>query len=140
MNILPKDFIAPFGDGSGRAIQLNFSGALGPHAAAVRGSYSVPKGSIALLSSSDLNLIGISSPTAVVGAHLHFLYSRDGENALELNHLELDSISANRPILSSLRHALILRFGDSLSIVTEDGNTGGIAQYNANTSIVEFPV
>ena len=111
---------------------------IGPHAATIRWTYTVPAGSRAFVDVISENIIR-DGVAGVVGVQsLYLLYTPSGGGTIIIYPIHLYNNALYSEVWSHVTGFGALLAGDAISQVTLDLSTGGTGNYNGSAKIFEF--
>jgi hypothetical protein len=119
--------------------QVSYAAAgVAPHSATSRATYTVTTGKKAIVTRCRVSLIRATASTTAGKASIYVTYAPSGGtsgNIALAQHLVTTQGAADRDTIDGVH---VMGAGDTLTIYTADGSTGGTVDYDAYITVLEF--
>lgn len=126
-------------DRSPRPISLSFGlGVTAPHSNTTRASYVVPASKRAIVTGATLTVMRSIAATTPNILYVALLYKVSGGADIEIARAMLHSNVVSMVKTNALALFFPMGAGDTLSLVTVDGSTGGSAEYSGSCGVTEI--
>ena len=140
LQIIADKIQDPWGFASREVISVDVGVNIGPHAAGVAATYTVPADKRGLLVSSSLTLQRHTAASSGGAYEAQVIFTPTGGTAQRISRLGGRSILVGEIGTLPQYYNLPMVVGDKVELLTSDGSTGGVVFYELAASILEFDI